>query len=95
MCIRDRLVAIGFGFATEMMFVVGGMFALLWVVCFVLGRRIETTPGAVSYTHLDVYKRQGQRRIAPDAVEVLHPALGGQTVVVPTHGVEDLSLIHI
>ena len=41
-----QLVAIGFGFATEMMFVVGGMFALLWVVCFVLGRLIETTPGA-------------------------------------------------
>lgn len=38
-----QLVAVGLGFATEMMFAVGGMFALLWVVCFVLGRRIETT----------------------------------------------------
>ena len=41
-----QLVGIGLGFATEMMFAVGGMFALLWVVCFVLGRRIETTPPA-------------------------------------------------
>lgn len=41
-----QLVAIGLGFATDMMFWVGGMFALLWVVCFVLGRRIESTPPA-------------------------------------------------
>ena len=39
-----QLVAIALGFATSMMFWVGGMFALLWVVCFALGRRIETTP---------------------------------------------------
>jgi hypothetical protein len=39
-----QLVAIGLGFATPMMFAVGAVFALLWVVCFVLGRRIETTP---------------------------------------------------
>ena len=39
-----QLVAVGLGFATPMMFAVGGIFVLLWVVCFVLGRRIETTP---------------------------------------------------
>lgn len=39
-----QAVGIGLGLATEMMFWVGGMFAMLWVVCFVLGRRIETTP---------------------------------------------------
>ncbi len=38
-----QLVGIGLGLATEMMFWVGGMFALLWVVCFLLGRRIERT----------------------------------------------------
>ncbi len=31
----------------------------------------------------------GERRVAPDAVVVLHPALGGQAVVVPAHRVED------
>ncbi len=41
-----QLVAIALGFATPMMFAVGGMFALLWVVCFVLGRRIAATPPA-------------------------------------------------
>ena len=41
-----QVVAVGLGFATDMMFAVGGMFALLWVVCFVLGRRIENTPPA-------------------------------------------------
>jgi hypothetical protein len=41
-----QLVAIALGLATPMMFAVGGIFALLWVVCFVLGRRIETTPAA-------------------------------------------------
>ncbi|MGC3992883.1 MAG: DUF4233 domain-containing protein [Propionicimonas sp.] len=41
-----QVVAIALGLATPMMFAVGGMFALLWVVCFVLGRRIETTPPA-------------------------------------------------
>ena len=30
-----------------------------------------------------------QRRVAPDAVDVLHPALGRQAVVVPAHRVED------
>lgn len=41
-----QAVGIALGFATGMMFAVGGMFALLWVVCFVLGRRIESTPPA-------------------------------------------------
>jgi hypothetical protein len=41
-----QVVAVALGLATPMMFAVGGMFALLWVVCFVLGRRIETTPPA-------------------------------------------------
>ncbi|MFZ0529437.1 MAG: DUF4233 domain-containing protein, partial [Propionicimonas sp.] len=36
-----QVVAVALGFATPMMFAVGGMFALLWVVCFILGRRIE------------------------------------------------------
>ena len=30
-----------------------------------------------------------QARVAADAEVVLHPALGGQAVVVPAHGVED------
>ncbi len=41
-----QVVGIALGLATPMMYAVGGMFALLWVVCFVLGRRIETTPPA-------------------------------------------------
>lgn len=41
-----QVVAVALGLATPMMYAVGGMFALLWVVCFVLGRRIETTPPA-------------------------------------------------
>ena len=41
-----QVVAVGLGLATPMMFAVGGMFALLWVVCFILGRRIEATPPA-------------------------------------------------
>ena len=36
-----QVVVIALGFATPMMFLVGGMFALLWVVVLVLGRRIE------------------------------------------------------
>jgi len=39
-----QVVAIALGFATTMMFWVGGMFVLLWLVCFALGRRIEATP---------------------------------------------------
>jgi hypothetical protein len=37
-------VAIGLGVLTPWMYWLGGMFALLWVVSFVLGRRIEATP---------------------------------------------------
>lgn len=39
-----QAVGIGLGFATDMMFWVGGMFALLWTMTFVLGRRIEVRP---------------------------------------------------
>ncbi len=35
-----------------------------------------------------------QRRVAAHAVVVLHPALGGQAVVVPAHRVEDLLAAH-
>ncbi len=35
-----------------------------------------------------------QRRVALDPVVVLDPSLGGQAVVVPPHGVEDLSAAH-
>lgn len=41
-----QVAAVALGLATPMMYAVGGMFALLWVVCFVLGRRIESTPPA-------------------------------------------------
>ena len=36
-----QVVGIGLGFATAWMFLVGGIFALLWLVTFVLGRRID------------------------------------------------------
>ncbi len=36
-----QVVMVALGFATPMMFAVGGLFALLWVLVFVLGRRIE------------------------------------------------------
>ncbi len=36
-------VAVGLGVLTPWMYWLGGMFALLWVVSFVLGRRIEQT----------------------------------------------------
>jgi hypothetical protein len=36
-----QVVVIALGLATPMMFAVGGMFGLLWVLVFVLGRRIE------------------------------------------------------
>ena len=36
----------------------------------------------------------GQRRVAPDAEEVLHPTLGREAVVVPAHRVEDLAPAH-
>ncbi len=34
-------VAIGFGFLTDTMFWLGGIFALIWVTSFILGRRLE------------------------------------------------------
>ncbi len=37
-------VAVGLGLLTPWMYWLGGMFALLWVVSFVLGRRIEQAP---------------------------------------------------
>lgn len=36
-----QLVAVLMGLATPMMYLAGGLFALLWVMTFVLGRRIE------------------------------------------------------
>lgn len=38
-----QLVAVGLGLLTPWMYWLGGMFALLWVVSFVLGRRLEAT----------------------------------------------------
>lgn len=38
-----QLVAVGLGVLTPWMYWVGGMFAVLWVVSFVLGRRLEAT----------------------------------------------------
>ncbi len=34
------------GFATPMLFVVGGILALVWIISFVLGKRIETADQA-------------------------------------------------
>ncbi len=36
----------------------------------------------------------GEAGLAPDVEEVLHPALGGQAVVVPAHRVEDVAPAH-
>lgn len=36
-----QMVGIALGVLTYGMYAVGGMFAALWVVCFVLGRRLE------------------------------------------------------
>jgi len=38
-----QAVAVGLGFATPMMFLMGGVFALLWSVAFVLGRRLDAS----------------------------------------------------
>ena len=38
-----QVVVVALGLATPMMFVVGGMFGLLWVVVFILGRRIQAS----------------------------------------------------
>lgn len=37
-----QVVAIAMGLMTSMMFAVGVVFALVWVMCIVLGRKIET-----------------------------------------------------
>ena len=39
-----QVFAVAMGLLTPWMYWLGGMFALLWVVSFVLGRRIEATP---------------------------------------------------
>ena len=36
-----QIVGIALGFLTPMMFAAGGIFALVWLGCFVLGKRIE------------------------------------------------------
>jgi hypothetical protein len=41
-----QLAGILLGFLTPAMFVVGGMFAALWVVSFVLGKRLDARPTA-------------------------------------------------
>ncbi|MCW3158323.1 DUF4233 domain-containing protein [Micropruina sonneratiae] len=38
-----QLACVALGFAVDMMFAVGGMFLLLFVITFVLGRRLEAT----------------------------------------------------
>lgn len=40
-----QVACIALGFAVAMMFAVGAMFALLFVISFVLGRRLEKPPG--------------------------------------------------
>jgi Protein of unknown function (DUF4233) len=39
-----QVVAVGLGLATPMMFLMGGIFVALWVVAFVLGKRLDA-PG--------------------------------------------------
>ena len=61
-------------------------------------------PGPVSYTHLDVYKRQFQH-FARQGDDLLGRGRGGKEIVLPEFGVDDLaglaaavldlSLIHI
>lgn len=42
-----QVVAVAMGFANGAMFVVGGMFAALWIITFVLGKRLDAAkPGA-------------------------------------------------
>lgn len=41
-----QAVGVCLGFATQWMFVMGGIFALLWVVSFVLGRRLDRLAAA-------------------------------------------------
>lgn len=40
-----QLVGIGLGVLTPAMYAVGGLFAVLWVVTFILGRRLEANRG--------------------------------------------------
>lgn len=40
-----QIVGIALGFLTPGMFIVGGMFASLWVLTFVLGKRLERNRG--------------------------------------------------
>ncbi len=41
-----QVAGIALGFVTPVMFVVGGIFAALYLTAFILGRRIETGPAA-------------------------------------------------
>lgn len=41
-----QVVAVGLGLATSAMFAVGGLFALLWVISFILGKRLDAAPVA-------------------------------------------------
>lgn len=36
-----QIVGIALGFLTPMMFIMGGVFALIWVMSFILGKRLE------------------------------------------------------
>jgi len=38
-----QVVAVGLGLAAPMMFLMGGIFALLWAVAFVLGKRLHAS----------------------------------------------------
>jgi hypothetical protein len=40
-----QLVGLALGFATPGMFAVGAIFAGLWLLCFVLGKRLDAAPG--------------------------------------------------
>jgi len=39
-----QLVGVALGFATTSMFAIGGLFLLLWVISFVLGKRLDGRP---------------------------------------------------
>ena len=41
-----QVVAVGLGLATSAMFAVGGLFVLLWVISFILGKRLDAAPVA-------------------------------------------------
>ena len=46
------------------------------VFCGPMRRCVQTGAGAVSYTHLDVYKRQGSGRPAPASIAFVPPVAG-------------------